>query len=232
MVSRASFIGTHKGDLQGIAPTGKTVSASVIFIDRFDGDKVAENWTNFDELTMLQQLGAVAPAGFVLDRVTVPVRQPVLDARHEPPATAGAPYPHQRREGGPVVSAALGEQVAAHLFDLEAHVLAPRHRQFGPPSPPPAEMRRGSLPQIGEGNGPSFRGLGTASSRHGVRLGVARLFAHGAQVTAFVPCFAHWHLTGPQLRGRFGCPASRCRATNMPNGCVVRCCIRETACCY
>ena len=54
--------GTHKGDLQGFAPTGKTVSVSATFIDRFEGDKVAENWVNFDEPTMLQQLGAV-PAG-------------------------------------------------------------------------------------------------------------------------------------------------------------------------
>ncbi len=62
VATRGTFTGTHKGDLAGIAPTGKTVSVSVTFIDRFEGDKLAENWINFDELAMLQQLGAV-PAG-------------------------------------------------------------------------------------------------------------------------------------------------------------------------
>ena len=62
VATRATFAGTHKGDLQGIAPTGKTVSVSVTFIDRLEGDKLAEEWINFDELAMLQQMGAV-PAG-------------------------------------------------------------------------------------------------------------------------------------------------------------------------
>ena len=62
VATRAKFVGTHKGDLQGIAATGKTVSVSVTSIDRFEGGKLAENWQNFDELAMLQQLGAV-PAG-------------------------------------------------------------------------------------------------------------------------------------------------------------------------
>ncbi len=62
VVTRATFTGTHNGDLQGIAPTGKTVTVAVTFIDRFEGDKLAEDWTSFDELSMLQQVGAV-PAG-------------------------------------------------------------------------------------------------------------------------------------------------------------------------
>ena len=54
--------GTHQGDLFGIAPTGKEATVTGITIDRFSGGKVAESWTNWDTLGLLQQLGAVPTA--------------------------------------------------------------------------------------------------------------------------------------------------------------------------
>jgi steroid delta-isomerase-like uncharacterized protein len=54
--------GTHQGDLFGIAPTGKQATVTGITIDRFSGGKVAESWTNWDTLGLLQQLGAVPTA--------------------------------------------------------------------------------------------------------------------------------------------------------------------------
>jgi steroid delta-isomerase-like uncharacterized protein len=51
--------GTHKGDLFGIAPTGKEATVTGITIDRWAGGKIAESWTNWDTLGLLQQLGAV-----------------------------------------------------------------------------------------------------------------------------------------------------------------------------
>ncbi len=54
--------GTHKGDLFGIAPTGKQATVTGITIDRYSGGKVAESWTNWDTLGLLQQLGAVPTA--------------------------------------------------------------------------------------------------------------------------------------------------------------------------
>jgi len=51
--------GTHKGELMGIAPTGKQVTVSGIEIDRIVGGKFVEGWVNWDALGMLQQLGAV-----------------------------------------------------------------------------------------------------------------------------------------------------------------------------
>ena len=51
--------GTHKGELMGIAPTGKQVTVSVICISRFAGDKIAEDWEIIDLLGMLQQLEVI-----------------------------------------------------------------------------------------------------------------------------------------------------------------------------
>jgi steroid delta-isomerase-like uncharacterized protein len=54
--------GTHKGDLFGIAPSGKQATVTGITIDRYAGGKIAESWTNWDTLGLLQQLGAVPSA--------------------------------------------------------------------------------------------------------------------------------------------------------------------------
>jgi steroid delta-isomerase-like uncharacterized protein len=54
--------GTHKGDLFGIAPTGKEATITGITIDRHADGKIVESWTNWDTLGLLQQLGAVPSA--------------------------------------------------------------------------------------------------------------------------------------------------------------------------
>lgn len=51
--------GTHQGELMGFAPTGKQVTVTGITISRIAGGKVAEEWSNWDTLGMLQQIGAV-----------------------------------------------------------------------------------------------------------------------------------------------------------------------------
>lgn len=62
VVTRWSAQGTHAGEFQGIPPTGKQVTLTGIDIDRFAGGKVVECWPVADELGLLQQLGALAPA--------------------------------------------------------------------------------------------------------------------------------------------------------------------------
>ena len=54
--------GTHKGDLFGIVPTGREATVTGITIDRHVDGKIAESWTNWDTLGLLQQLGAVPSA--------------------------------------------------------------------------------------------------------------------------------------------------------------------------
>ena len=54
---------THKGEFQGIPPTGKQVILSGIDIQRIVGGKIVENWVNLDALGLLQQLGVLPPMG-------------------------------------------------------------------------------------------------------------------------------------------------------------------------
>ena len=51
--------GTHQGELMGIPATGKQVTVSGITISRVKNGKVVEEWSNWDTLGMLQQLGVV-----------------------------------------------------------------------------------------------------------------------------------------------------------------------------
>jgi predicted ester cyclase len=49
--------GTHRGELMGAAPTGERSIFSGIAIQRFEGGKVVESWSNWDTLGMFLQLG-------------------------------------------------------------------------------------------------------------------------------------------------------------------------------
>lgn len=62
---RLSLLGTHTGTLLGIPPTAKHVDVGLMVIARFDASGLwAEDWSAWDQLGLLQQLGAVpAPAG-------------------------------------------------------------------------------------------------------------------------------------------------------------------------
>lgn len=59
VVTRVTYRGTHKGEFQGIPPTGKEVAFAGILIDRFEGGKIVEHWSNLDMLGMMQQLGVI-----------------------------------------------------------------------------------------------------------------------------------------------------------------------------
>jgi steroid delta-isomerase-like uncharacterized protein len=59
VATRWTARGTHKGELFGIAPTGKQVTITGMTIDRFSGGKIVESWDNWDALGLMQQIGAV-----------------------------------------------------------------------------------------------------------------------------------------------------------------------------
>jgi steroid delta-isomerase-like uncharacterized protein len=59
VMARWSCRGTHKGDLSGIAPTGKPFTISGVSIARLANGKMAEGWVNWDALGLMQQLGVV-----------------------------------------------------------------------------------------------------------------------------------------------------------------------------
>ncbi len=53
-----TITGTHDGEFQGIAPTGKTIKARGVQIARFKDGQMVERWGSSDELGILKQLGA------------------------------------------------------------------------------------------------------------------------------------------------------------------------------
>ncbi len=59
VMARWSCRGTHKGDLSGIAPTGKQFTISGVSIAHFAGGKMVEGYVNWDALGLMQQLGVV-----------------------------------------------------------------------------------------------------------------------------------------------------------------------------
>jgi steroid delta-isomerase-like uncharacterized protein len=61
VAARFAMTGTHKGEFQGIAPTGKSVKVGGIDIVRFEGGKMVEHWGYTDQVGLMQQLGIMPP---------------------------------------------------------------------------------------------------------------------------------------------------------------------------
>lgn len=60
VVGRLRVTGTHKGAFMGMPPTGRRVDVQAVDIMRFGDDgRVREHWGITDQLTMMQQLGAI-----------------------------------------------------------------------------------------------------------------------------------------------------------------------------
>ncbi len=60
VVTRWTSMGTHQGELMGIAPTGNRVEVTAVGIWRVAEGKIAEAWVVFDALGMMQQLGVTS----------------------------------------------------------------------------------------------------------------------------------------------------------------------------
>lgn len=50
--------GTHDGDFNGVAATGKSIKVRGMQIGRFEDGKMVERWGSSDELGILKQIGA------------------------------------------------------------------------------------------------------------------------------------------------------------------------------
>jgi steroid delta-isomerase-like uncharacterized protein len=81
VVFRWTSRGTHRGDLMGLAPTGKQVEVTGISIDRYEGDKIAESWSNWDTLGLMRQLGAAPAPGSLGEKVGLQLQH--LTARRQ-----------------------------------------------------------------------------------------------------------------------------------------------------
>jgi predicted ester cyclase len=58
--ARFTMRGTHKGEFQGIAPSGREVTVSGIDMICLSEGKMVEDRVEVDQLGMMQQLGVIA----------------------------------------------------------------------------------------------------------------------------------------------------------------------------
>ena len=61
VIAHVWFSGTHKGDFQGLPPTGKHIKVEAFDMLRVANGKFVEHWGVFDAAGMMQQLGVVPP---------------------------------------------------------------------------------------------------------------------------------------------------------------------------
>lgn len=54
---RYTLSGTHEGQFQGVAPTGRRFEVSALQLARFENGRCVERWGSTDELGMMKQLG-------------------------------------------------------------------------------------------------------------------------------------------------------------------------------
>ncbi len=59
VVNRWTGHGTHLVELMGIPATGKPVTLTGITIFRIAGDKIVEEWTEMNQMSLMQQLGVI-----------------------------------------------------------------------------------------------------------------------------------------------------------------------------
>jgi len=96
VMARWSCRGTHKGDISGIAPTGKQFTISGMSIARLANGKMAEGWANWDALGLMQQLGVVPEFGKAKAATRQPsqlrreIGRPDHNSRHANLTRAGA----------------------------------------------------------------------------------------------------------------------------------------------
>jgi len=55
--------GTHRGEIMGVAATGRSVSLRGINVFRVREERITERWGRLDDLGFMQQLGLVPTAG-------------------------------------------------------------------------------------------------------------------------------------------------------------------------
>lgn len=60
VVERFTASGTHRGELMGAAPTGRTLVLTGIQIFRIEGERIVERWGRLDDAGLFRQLGLVA----------------------------------------------------------------------------------------------------------------------------------------------------------------------------
>lgn len=70
VVSRVRMTGTHRGPLQGFAPSGRRIDVQYLAIERYGDDgRCVEEWVRGDELAVSRQIGALPAPGSLAERI-------------------------------------------------------------------------------------------------------------------------------------------------------------------
>ena len=63
VITRTRFVGTHGGEIFGVGPTGRQMTAPSLDVYFFAGSRVNRLWHQFDHLPILQGIGAEVRVG-------------------------------------------------------------------------------------------------------------------------------------------------------------------------
>ena len=115
VVTRITFRGTHQGPLMGIPPTGKQIAIGGMSWFRISNGLIAEEWTHFDRLGLMVQLGVAPapPAGASLPDAVADQRE-LLTPAADPRAAVGRWFARVDRGGVPDVGAYVVEDYRDH----------------------------------------------------------------------------------------------------------------------
>ena len=69
VVGRFKCFGTHRGEMMGIAPTGRRMEVDEVYFLRVENGKFAEFWGLEDNLTRMRQLGLLPPRPVAVARM-------------------------------------------------------------------------------------------------------------------------------------------------------------------
>ena len=72
VATRATFRGTHRGTLFGVAPTNKKLTWSVLLMDQIVDGKIVLHYANADWVGVLTRLGVIAAPGGEIPRPAAP----------------------------------------------------------------------------------------------------------------------------------------------------------------
>src|SRR5262249_24052652 len=115
VVTRLTFRGTHRGDLMGVPATGRSVAVGAITWFRMSNGRIAEEWTQFDRLGLMMQLGvASAPAPDGPLQTPDADRPEQLPSLADPRAVVGRWFQRVDRGGVPDVNQYVVDGYADH----------------------------------------------------------------------------------------------------------------------
>jgi len=75
------LLGTHRGPLRGLPPTGRSFRARMTAFFIFDGDRIVSERVYFDQATIMRQLGVAHDPSSAAGRLSTLVSHPVTIGR-------------------------------------------------------------------------------------------------------------------------------------------------------